>query len=51
METKIKELLEKLDFDGCLKLYEELPSGSPIMDFLFERMEAINPVRFEIFLG
>lgn len=48
---KAKVLVEKLSFDDCLKLYEELPSGSPIMDLIFDRMEKLDAKRFEEFLG
>lgn len=51
MEQKIKDLLNKLDFNGCLELFDRLPSGSPIMDLLFDRMESLDPERFEKFLG
>lgn len=48
---RAKALVQKLSFDDCLKLYEELPSGSPIMDMIFDRMEKLDAKRFEKFLG
>ena len=51
MEAKIKSLLEKLDFDGCLELFEKLPKGNPMIDYVFDRMEELDPKRFDEFLG
>lgn len=48
---KAKALVEKLSFDDCLKVYNELPSGSPVMDLIFDRMEKLDAKRFEEFLG
>lgn len=48
---RAKALVEKLSFNECIKVYNELPSGSPIMDLLFDRMEALDAKRFEKFLG
>lgn len=46
---KAKDMIEKLDFDGCVKLFNQLPSGHPMIDLVFDRMEAIDPERFEEF--
>ena len=51
MEATIKSLLEKLDFDGCAELFEQLPAGNPMIDYVFDRMETLDPERFEKFLG
>ena len=51
MEAKIKSLLSKLDFDGCLELFDQLPAGNPMIDYVFVRMEELDPKRFEEFLG
>lgn len=48
---KAKGLVEKLDFEGCEKLFEQLPSGHPMIDLVFDRMESIDPERFERWLG
>ena len=47
---KAKDMIEKLDFDGCVKLFNQLPSGHPMIDLVFDRMEAIDPERFEEWL-
>lgn len=44
-------LIRKLDFDGCEKLFNKLPNGHPMMDLIFDRMEQLDPERFERFLG
>lgn len=44
---RARELLKALNFDECMGLYNRLDAGSPMMDLLFERMEDIDPVRFE----
>nr|DAE92119.1 MAG TPA: hypothetical protein [Myoviridae sp. ct5xZ3] len=48
---RAKALVEKLSFDECVRVFDELPSGSPIMDLLFDRMEKLDTKRFEEFLG
>lgn len=47
---KAKDMIEKLDFDGYVKLFNQLPSGHPMIDLVFDRMEAIDPERFEEWL-
>lgn len=47
---KAKDMIEKLDFDSCVKLFNQLPSGHPMIDLVFDRMEAIDPERFEEWL-
>ena len=44
---RARKLLKALNFDECLELYDKLDAGSPMMDLLFERMEDLDPVRFE----
>ena len=36
---RAKALVQKLSFDECIEVFNQLPSGSPIMDLLFDRME------------
>ena len=48
---KAEAMVENLSFDDCLKVYNELPSGSPVMDLIFDRMEKLDTKRFEEFLG
>lgn len=53
METlmkKAKDMIEKLDFDGCVELFNQLPKGNPMIDLVFDRMESIDPERFEEWL-
>ena len=50
METlmkKAKDMIEKLDFDGCVKLFNQLPKGNPMIDLVFDRMGSLDPERFE----
>ena len=44
--NRATELLNKLDFDGCLKLIDKLPIGSPIFDLACDRMEILDSERF-----
>lgn len=48
---RAKALVEKLSFDECIEVFNKLPSGSPIIDLLFDRMELLDMKRFEEFLG
>lgn len=48
---KAAKLIEKLDFEGCEKLFEQLPTGHPMIDLIFERMESIDPIKFDTWLG
>lgn len=48
---RAKELVERLTFDDCIRVYDKLPSGSPVMDLIFDRMEKLDAKRFEEFLG
>lgn len=53
METlmkKAKDMIEKLDFDGCVKLFNQLPKGNPMIDLVFDRMESLDSERFEEWL-
>ena len=47
---KAKDMIEKLDFDGCIELFNQLPSGHPMIDLVFDRMESLDPERFEEWL-
>ena len=51
MQERAKELLSKLSFEECISLYEQLDAGNPMIDLVFERMEEIDPERFEEWLG
>lgn len=48
---RAKALVQKLSFDECIEVFNQLPSGIPIMDLLFDRMESLDMKRFEEFLG
>lgn len=48
--AKARRMIEKLDFDGCVELFEKLPSGHPMIDLVFERMETLDAERFENWL-
>lgn len=48
---KAEKLVAKLNFSDCEKLFEQLPSGHPMIDLVFDRMESIDPERFEKWLG
>lgn len=50
MMEKAKKLIAKLNFDECADVYGRLEAGHPIIDLLFERMEEIDPERFEEWL-
>ena len=53
METlmkKAKDMIEKLDFNGGIELFNQLPSGHPMIDLVFDRMESLDPERFEEWL-
>lgn len=50
MKERAKTLLQHLSFDECLELFNKLPAGNPIIDLVFERMEELDPVKFEKFL-
>ena len=47
---KTVDLLKKLDFEGCIELYDKLERGHPMIDLVFDRMEEIDPDKFEKFL-
>nr|UVY51924.1 MAG: hypothetical protein [Bacteriophage sp.]UVY62197.1 MAG: hypothetical protein [Bacteriophage sp.] len=47
---RAKIMIERLDFNGCIELFNQLPSGHPMIDLVFDRMEAIDPERFEEWL-
>lgn len=49
-EMKARELLKKLNFDECIELYEKLPAGNHMIDLVFERMEELDPIRFDEWL-
>lgn len=47
---KAKSMIDKLNFEGCEELFQKLPSGHPMIDLVFDRMESIDPVKFEKWL-
>lgn len=47
MVEKAKQIVEELSFDECKKLYEDVSGVSPIIEIIFNRMEKIDPVRFD----
>lgn len=50
MVKKANELLAKLDFDDCIILFNTLERGNPMIDLIFDRMEALDEERFDKFL-
>jgi hypothetical protein len=50
MNERIKALLNKLDFNGCVDLFNRLEKGHPMIDMVFDRMEEIDCDRFEVWL-
>ena len=48
--NEAKSIVSKLDWDGCVEAYNILPKGNPIIDLVFDRMEEIDPKRFEEWL-
>lgn len=50
MKERAKELLKKLNFEECIDLYDRLEAGNPMIDLVFERMEEIDPIRFDEWL-
>lgn len=50
MMEKARKLVKKLNFDECVEVYSRLEAGHPMIDLLFERMEEIDPERFEEWL-
>lgn len=50
MLERAKELINKLSFDECIELFNKLDKGNPMIDLVFDRMEEIDPIRFEEWL-
>lgn len=50
MRAKATDLLNKLNFDECVQLFEKLPAGNPMIDLVFDRMEEIDAERFDSWL-
>lgn len=48
---KAKKIINLLDFEGCLEAYNKLKAGNKMIDLIFDRMEEIDEVRFDKFLG
>lgn len=49
-EQKSKKLIAKLNFEESVKLYNSLPTGHIMIDWLFDHMEKLDEERFERFL-
>lgn len=47
---KVRELISQLDFDECIKVYELLDVGHPIIDYIFDRMQLLDSERFDAWL-
>lgn len=47
---KAQELVNMLDWNGCIDLYNKLPKGDRMIDLVFDRMEEIDAERFENWL-
>ena len=45
-ETKIKKLLSKLDFEGCIELLNKLQGTIVIDNLIFDRMIELDEERF-----
>lgn len=50
MNDRITQLLRCLNFAECVQLFEQLPPGTPIIDWVFDRMEELDSERFDRFL-
>lgn len=50
MTERIKMLLNKLNFEGCIDLFNRLEKGHPMIDMIFDRMEELDCARFEAWL-
>ena len=46
----VKEQISKLTFEECINVYELLELQHPIVDFLFDRMNELDSVRFDEWL-
>jgi len=44
------EKISKLSFDECIKLYNNVDPGNPMIDILFDRMDELDSKIFENFL-
>lgn len=49
-EKKFKELLKTLDFEECKILFDNLSAGNVMRDVVMDRMEELDPVKFDKFL-
>jgi len=47
---KSEKLVEMLNFEECVKMFELTPTGSPLAEILFDRMEYLDEERFNNFL-
>lgn len=47
---KSNKLVEILNFEECLEVFEKIPTGSPLAEILFDRMECLDSERFDNFL-
>lgn len=50
MTERIKMLLNNLNFEGCVDLFNRLEKGHPMIDMVFDRMEELDCTRFEAWL-
>ena len=50
MTERIKMLLNKLNFEDCIDLFNRLEKGHPMIDMVFDRMEELDSERFEAWL-
>lgn len=46
MLDEARELIQNLNFDECLELFEKLPSGSPMERLVLDRMIYLDAERF-----
>lgn len=50
IEQKAKKLISNLSFDDCIDLFNKLPKGHVMIDWIFDRMEELDPEMFDLFL-
>ena len=48
---RARELVKHLNFDACIEAYNRLPRGNAIIDVVFDRMEELDPERFDKWLN
>lgn len=49
--NQASEKISKLNFDECIKLYNSIEPGNPMIDIIFDRMDELDSKRFDNFLN